>query len=278
MAPRAGDDEFRATRRFRWAGELRKVFAGDRMRDRDTGSLLPCPLRSAAGPIPDAVANIRTQNSRAHTSWLASGECVLVVMSIASSPLPYSSSSSSSSSSWSSWSDLAGDEKRFSMGSMPCSSRTPESGTVRPVFLGAHRQYTRRILSGRGRIGANVPPYNAELVDVFAHHGATRHGLSGRHVGGVGCCCARVVRNATSQGREAIRKVARATSSSGRPGVGDIKTERQASLLFTCARGRGKSDKRAGCGSRRACVAHAHIAAALDFARHCVNGCPNAHL
>jgi hypothetical protein len=55
-APRAGDDELRAMSRFRWAGELSSVFAGDRTRDSGTGNLLPWPLISAAGPIPDAVA------------------------------------------------------------------------------------------------------------------------------------------------------------------------------------------------------------------------------
>lgn len=53
-APRAGEDELRARNRLRWAGELSRVLAGDRTRDKGTGSLLPWLLSRAAGPIPDA--------------------------------------------------------------------------------------------------------------------------------------------------------------------------------------------------------------------------------
>jgi hypothetical protein len=51
-----GEDEWllRARRRFRWAGELRLVFTGERDRGRGMGSLFPCPFSNAAGPIPDA--------------------------------------------------------------------------------------------------------------------------------------------------------------------------------------------------------------------------------
>ncbi len=195
-------------------------------------------------------------------SWSTFWECVLVVMSIASSPLPYSSSSSSSSASCSSWSDLAGDEKRFSIGSMPCSSRTPESGTVKPVFLRAPRQHTQHVLSGRACTGADIPPHHAELVDMFAlRHGATRHRRSGgRHVGGAGCR-ARVVGDATSSKSKAIRKMGQSKS---RPGAGQgLAISKQSPGRRCCllgARRRGRRDRAGwGCGSRRVCLAHGCI-------------------
>ena len=127
-------DELRARFLFRIAGEFSNlvVFEGDLFgRDCCCCCCSRLPFSRAAGPIPDA-----TRNELA-TGFFSlsplSCENILVVMSISSSPsdpasLLFSSSSASEA-------PLRGDEKRASSGSMPCSSRTPVSARVMPVFL-----------------------------------------------------------------------------------------------------------------------------------------------
>lgn len=95
--------------------------------------------------------------------------------SSSSASSPSSSSSSSSSSSPSSELPLFGDEKMLSIGSMPCSSRTPVSRRVTPVFLEDNavstRVYVLVCLSPappRMSVILVLPSAFAKLVDVLA--------------------------------------------------------------------------------------------------------------
>lgn len=135
-------------------------------------------LRPKVQPIPKTYS-LRSKDPR-------QGGHILVVMSMACSPLPSSSSSDTISSSCPPRSDLPGDEKRLSSGSMPCSSRTPESGTVTPVFLRARSAkamipfIAQSRLDGECRVQRTAPPRPIRRYARPGSRGAAPAMLGGR--------------------------------------------------------------------------------------------------